>query len=469
MNSLQHVTATSLNLSRRPAVIVIGVLGLAVLVGWHGSPVWLSGVAAILGATLLFTQPVLGLPVLAVIAYQVPLEIFVSESVSVNGVILLLPVLIGAWTLRVMLRHGSGIHWSRTFAPLLALIAAALLSWLAGNANWDPFMPQSRNLLFVQFGQWAIITLSALAYFFAAQQNVESLKWLVVVFVAFGILALVGRYGGPLTAIGRPWINYYAVSNGTFFVWMSALAGGQALFNHELGRGVRSALMLVAVSVPVLGFWQNTDWASSWLPPTLALAILVWLRSRFISLTVLVAGVIVVALFSGLLLAMYDWEFEREVSIGGRFILWSSVLELALRSPWIGLGLTQYHQYFRFIPLLTDRGRWYQPNVNSHNMYIDLFAQLGILGLSVFFWAVAEIVALGWRLSKNLNNDFSAAYVMSALAGFGAMLVGSAIVEWLIPFVYNVGFSGFRFSVFSWIFLGGLVVIERNQTCPSNP
>jgi hypothetical protein len=33
--------------------------------------------------------------------------------------------------------------------------------------------------------------------------------------------------------------------------------------------------------------------------------------------------------------------------------------------------------------------------------------------------------------------------------------------DWIIPFVYNVGLKGFRASVLGWIFLGGLVVIER--------
>jgi hypothetical protein len=39
------------------------------------------------------------------------------------------------------------------------------------------------------------------------------------------------------------------------------------------------------------------------------------------------------------------------------------------------------------------------------------------------------------------------------------MLVASGIVEWLLPFVYNNGLRGVRFGVFSWVFLGYLVVI----------
>jgi hypothetical protein len=41
------------------------------------------------------------------------------------------------------------------------------------------------------------------------------------------------------------------------------------------------------------------------------------------------------------------------------------------------------------------------------------------------------------------------------------MLVSGMFGDWLIPFVYNIGLNGFRASVFGWLFLGGLVVIER--------
>jgi hypothetical protein len=44
------------------------------------------------------------------------------------------------------------------------------------------------------------------------------------------------------------------------------------------------------------------------------------------------------------------------------------------------------------------------------------------------------------------------------------MLVAGMLGDWVIPFVYNVGLSGFRASVLGWIFLGGLVVIHHIYT-----
>ncbi len=59
------------------------------------------------------------------------------------------------------------------------------------------------------------------------------------------------------------------------------------------------------------------------------------------------------------------------------------------------------------------------------------------------------------------TTDLEAAYVAGAMAGLIGTLLASGIVEWMLPFVYNVGFPGFRFSVFIWIFLGGLVILEN--------
>jgi hypothetical protein len=33
--------------------------------------------------------------------------------------------------------------------------------------------------------------------------------------------------------------------------------------------------------------------------------------------------------------------------------------------------------------------------------------------------------------------------------------------DWVLPFVYNVGFGGFRASVLGWLFMGGLVALEQ--------
>jgi len=105
----------------------------------------------------------------------------------------------------------------------------------------------------------------------------------------------------------------------------------------------------------------------------------------------------------------------------------------------------------------------YNVQFNSHNNYLDIVAQVGILGFAAFMWFVVEIGVLGLRLRKKFDhtNGFTRAYVIGTLAGLGGSLVAGMLGDWLIPFVYNIGVRGFRSSVIAFIFLGGLVVIEQ--------
>ncbi|MFU8773703.1 MAG: hypothetical protein ACNA8H_14950, partial [Anaerolineales bacterium] len=110
---------------------------------------------------------------------------------------------------------------------------------------------------------------------------------------------------------------------------------------------------------------------------------------------------------------------------------------------------------------------WYV-EFNSHSQYIDLIAQTGVLGLICFFWLFVEIGKVGWRLRTQVKDGFQYAYVIGALGGLVGMLVAGILGDWVLPFVYNVGLVGLRSSLIAWLFLGGLVAVDKNlrsQTC----
>ncbi|HET6443785.1 MAG TPA: O-antigen ligase family protein [candidate division Zixibacteria bacterium] len=454
---------------RRIALYIVtatGILLLAAAIGFilprlstKLSVLLLAGIVGLGVVLYLAEKPELSLVLLLLGAFFIPLEISATAAVSVNVVIFIVLVIAGLWIAQGLRHRQIQIVQSRTMVPMLVFLIVAAISWLYGNASWDIRFPRPTNLLFVQAGQYAIFILSFIAYFIAAQQPQKVLRWITFGFIILGALAIFARYGGIL---GRPFqlVLTDAAGNGSFYVWFTALAASQAIFNRQLKTQWRYGLIIAAILVPLLGFFFSASWTSSWLPPVFVLLFLIWLRSRF-SAGFLV-GLIVIFVISGLVFRFFDWEFERELSVGGRLILWEAVWNLAKTQPILGLGLTTYHQYHTFIPLLTEHGAWYTPNVNSHNLYLDIFAQMGIVGLAVFVWLAAEIGAQTWRLRQRFSNDFNSAYVAGAFAGLVGTLIASGIAEWMLPFVYNVGLKGFRFSVFIWIFLGGLVILEKS-------
>ena len=102
----------------------------------------------------------------------------------------------------------------------------------------------------------------------------------------------------------------------------------------------------------------------------------------------------------------------------------------------------------------------YSVSFNSHNNYIDLLAQVGIVGTLIFFWWAIETARLGFSLRNKDLDPFENVFVYSALGGLAGTLVAAFFGDWLLPFIYNIGMEGFRSSVLAWIFLGSLIFIK---------
>jgi O-antigen ligase len=146
----------------------------------------------------------------------------------------------------------------------------------------------------------------------------------------------------------------------------------------------------------------------------------------------------------------------EEYSWGTRLDAWKIVLEISKVSPLLGLGFSNYYWY---TPLFSIRG--WSVNFNSHSQYVDLIAQVGALGLFCFLWIFFELGRMSWKLSRDLPDGFARSHAYGVLAGILGSLVAAFLVDWILPFVYNIGFAGFRASILPWIFLGTLISVEQ--------
>jgi O-antigen ligase len=170
----------------------------------------------------------------------------------------------------------------------------------------------------------------------------------------------------------------------------------------------------------------------------------------------------------GMLAILLNWSavYERLFTGGGEYgqawsiytrgEAWVAGLKLAANSPIIGFGPGNYYFYTPIVTLI----EW---NVNFvvHNQYIDLLLQIGIFGVICFIWFAAEAGLLGWRLRDRVSEGFARAYVYACLGGLAGTVAAGILVDWVLPNAYNIGLSGFRGSVFAWLFLGGLLVLQR--------
>lgn len=437
-----------LSLDRLRPLLVLGELLLIAALAFSASQRELTMVLLLpLGIGLLLTLlrwPPLGIIAAALAGMVVP---FLGPS-GLNLTMIVIALMLGLWLLQIITRQHLEFAASRTLLPLLFLIIIAALSFGVGQLPWLTFALHAP--LGAQLGGLSIIVLSAATFLLVANQirDLHWLSWLTWAFVAVGTLSLLVR--SVLPVLGLPTRDLFLPVGTVFYIWLVAMALSQALFNRDLHPGWRLALGgVVLVTIYVLAVLKFAD-KSGWLSTFVCIAAIMTARSWRAGLALIpVAILAAVYLWSGLVAT-------DEYSISTRFDAWLIMAQIIKISPLLGLGFANYYWYTPLFPI-----RGYAVSFNSHNNYIDIVAQMGVLGLVCFLWLMWELGRLGWRLRTNVPTGFAQAYVYGALGGLAGMVVAGMLGDWVLPFFYNLGLNGFRSSMLGWLFLGGLVSVEQ--------
>jgi O-antigen ligase len=99
---------------------------------------------------------------------------------------------------------------------------------------------------------------------------------------------------------------------------------------------------------------------------------------------------------------------------------------------------------------------------NTHNQYIDILAQTGLLGTAAFLWFSVSTGTLLWRLrGYHKSSGFLRALSYSLFGGLIGMLASGMLADWFLPFVYNITLSGMRDAVPAWIFVGASLSLHQ--------
>ena len=436
------------HLRLRP-LLVVGELLLIAALAFMASQRQLTLVLFLpLGVGLILTflrWPSLGLIVASLAGMVVPY----SGPSGLNVTMILVALLLGLWLLDMLVRQCQiQLAPSRTLLPLWSFLVVATISFGVGQLPWLTFALHAP--LGAQLGGLSIIVLSAGTFLLAANQ-VHDVRWLSRItwaFLTIGALFVVFR--SVLPALGLPTRDLFQPMGTVFYVWLIAMAFSQAVFNRDLQPGWRLALGgLVLVTLYVLFILKFADKAG-WLSVFVCIAAIIAARSWRAGLA-LVPIAILSALYLGEGLVGTD-----QYSISTRFDAWLIMAQIIKISPLLGLGFANYYWYTPLFPI-----RGYAVSFNSHNNYIDIVAQTGLVGLVCYLWLLWEVGRLGWRLRDRMPAGFAQAYVYGALGGLAGMVVAGIFGDWVLPFFYNIGLNGFRASMIGWLFLGGLVSLEH--------
>jgi O-antigen ligase len=442
------------------SLIIIGVLLVTIAVAYKGSTRILQlmlilpvGIAVVL---LFIRWPPLGL--LGLIGSII---IPINGPSNSNATLAIVAFLSGLWIFDMMVhRQKIELPSSKSAYPLLALVLVALFAFGIGQLPWYTFAQPAP--LGAQLGGLALYILSACVFLLAVYyiRDVRWLEWMTWLFLALGAVFILGKL---VPVVGRFTGQFFTVqaTGSLFWTWLIIISFSQAAFNNKLHWFWRLAVGGVSLLTLYVTLTQNWAWNSGWVPPLVAIAAILWAASPKLGLLAtlvgLAGGVTKAQKLTSMVMA------DNEYSLGTRVDAWIVVWEIVKVNPFLGLGPANYHWYTPLFPI-----RGYAVKFNSHSQYVDLIAQTGILGLLCFLWFFGVVGWLGWQLRQRVPEGFPRAYVYGAIGGVAGTLTSAALGDWVIPFFYNINLGGFRASMLSWLFLGGLVALEQIFHQPDN-
>jgi O-antigen ligase len=394
---------------------------------------------------ILLRQPNLGFILIFLGGMFVP---FTGPS-GLNMATVMVALMLGLWIMDMFIvQRNFVLIRSRVMIPIITFLVIAILAFGMGQIPWFVFARQAP--ITAQVGGFAIFIFSIGGMLLSAHL-IKDTRWLKNVVWAFLILA--GIYVASrvlrLSPISRLYNAGY-VAQSMSWTWLIALAFSQLIYNNKLTNRTKGMLVALVILTFYVGVFQDFDWKSGWVPALLAVLILLGLRYRRL-VVFAIPFVGLAAVYAATKLIGTD-----EYSWGTRNDAWRIVLEISRVSPLLGMGFSNYYWYTPLFPI-----RGWHVSFNSHSQFIDLIAQTGYLGLIGFLWIFFAIGRLSFDLGNRLPDGFARAYSYGVLAGLIATLVAAYLGDWVLPFVYNVGLSGFRASILPWIFMGGVIGLEQ--------
>lgn len=354
-------------------------------------------------------------------------------------------LLITIWLATMLVRKDFRLKPAETNLPLLGFVAASAFSLIWSNVFRPLDVIVWPTFPLVQLGGLAIIVLSA-GSFLLVGNVLGSLRWVKRLWVLFVIIG-VANITLELVRITHIRLN----TRGLFPTWIVSLAYGQVLFNQRLPRWQRPLLVVLVAAWVYRVFFSGITWISGWLPTVVVILALSFLKSKrlFAVLLVLVLGHVVLD---------YDFYYERVWVYSlhedaGRLAAWQRNWEVTREHLLFGTGPVGYAVYY-----LTY---FRHQAMASHSNYVDVLSQTGIVGSFFFLWFLASLLKTGMTTQRRLEDGtFASALGKSLFCGFlgvvGVMFLG----DWLLPFVYTHGLSGFDHAIYSWIMLGVMVSLR---------
>ncbi|HWQ03784.1 MAG TPA: O-antigen ligase family protein [Longilinea sp.] len=429
-----------------------------ITIGEHLIPrLFVVAIFALAGLVVLLRFPTLVVACIIPATIAIPFGLGTGSQTELPVSVLLVFLALGLWLLDMLVvKKDFYLMPGRPVIAALLLAFGSILSFAFGQLPW--FYYQHAPIT-AQIGGTMLYVLAAGTILVTAHCLTRKvLVWSVVALISLGsVFLFLNPFSSRYYSLTRPILQFFSDGSigAMFWIWLFCIALAQLMFNNSLTFKWKFVLGLVLVVFVYNAFFERRDWVSGWLPAMLGGGVILFMASKKFRIPLLVFGFLILAL---------NWQQIRGIVMVGdnqyslmtRLDAWEIMFKIIAINPILGVGPANYYFLTPLFPILG-----YSVQFNSHNNYIDLLAQTGIIGLGLFIWLMVEIIVLGLRMRKNMSSGFDLAFVYGVIGGMAGTLAAGMLGDWVIPFVYNVGFAGFRSSLIGWFFIGGLLALNR--------
>jgi len=184
---------------------------------------------------------------------------------------------------------------------------------------------------------------------------------------------------------------------------------------NKLSRYPIMALSFLGIYIFVLAKARG-----AWCAFTLAMLSLVFLvkKKSMVFLILAVMLIIMIFSFANSLNAVFGFT-----SLMDRGDMWTNGVKIFKEHPVIGNGINTFFNKYRYTRTDKDRGR----GSYAHNCYLQMAADVGILGLATFLWFVFCIIRNILRYLRYSVDGFYRPVVLGLLIGLTSFLIHSLV------------------------------------------
>lgn len=123
----------------------------------------------------------------------------------------------------------------------------------------------------------------------------------------------------------------------------------------------------------------------------------------------------------------------KDVSTGDRILLWKANWQMFLDHPIFGMGFNEnIRQIRKYYDLMGVPPGYFEGH--PHNMYLNILAGTGLVGMAVFIYVVYQIFKTERKINSQYSHIRMAIYLGVLAAGVGECNFDMALVRYLICF-----------------------------------